>query len=217
MFLLVVVGVLTSTEIAWTKCPPGQHGNDCTSIEHPLDPADMSKGNITSFVRRFYGESPTGNSVWMFAGGPGDTADSFSGAPAFFLSIDPTATIYLMDQRGVGLSSPLNCASPPLYDFNPNNKSIVAGVSKCNDELITAHGTSLSYYSTYYAALDYKATIDAINPEKVAIYALSFGTYALNSYLLVGGRADVLVMDGPGDYDVGCRNVIGSILSRSMQ
>ena len=33
---------------------------------------------------------------------------------------------------------------------------------------------------------------------KISIYALSYGTYALNTYLqLPGARADALVMDGP--------------------
>ena len=37
-----------------------------------------------------------------------------------------------------------------------------------------------------------------VGPDKVAIYALSFGTYALNQYLqLDGARVDVAVMDGP--------------------
>ena len=37
-----------------------------------------------------------------------------------------------------------------------------------------------------------------IDPEVVHLYAQSFGTYAINTYLqLPGARADVVVLDGP--------------------
>ena len=37
-----------------------------------------------------------------------------------------------------------------------------------------------------------------VAPSKVAIYAMSYGTYALNAYLqLDDAQADVVVMDGP--------------------
>ena len=39
--------------------------------------------------------------------------------------------------------------------------------------------------------------IQAINPSLVHIYAQSYGTYALNTYMqLPGARADVIVLDG---------------------
>jgi hypothetical protein len=45
---------------------------------------------------------------------------------------------------------------------------------------------------------DLAGAIEAINPDKVHIYAQSVGTYQLNTYLqLPGSRVDVAVMDGP--------------------
>jgi len=196
MVLLVpqLAAAAATTVVDWGRCPPGQSGNDCASLQLLLDPTDPTKGNVTGFVRRFYsGSTATANSLWMFAGGPGDSAEAFSGGAEYFLSVDPTVTVYLMDQRGVGRSSPVDCSEPPLYPYDAHNATIVAAYDGCNADVAAKYGKVVEYYSTYYAALDYKAAVEAINPDKVAIYALSFGTYALNSYLLVGGRADVLV------------------------
>lgn len=73
----------------------------------------------------------------------------------------------------------------------------VSRYNTCNKEIGIKYAETLQFYSTYNAALDFKAAVEQINPKRVAIYALSYGTFLLNSYLLVGGRADVLVMDGP--------------------
>jgi pimeloyl-ACP methyl ester carboxylesterase len=201
LLLFLAAASSASVEIEWLECPAGQDGTDCASITLPLDPDDATNSEtVSAFVRRFYaGEAATNKSLWMFAGGPGDTAESFAGGAEYFNSYDPTVTVYLMDQRGVGMSSPsVNCANPPLYDFDPNNQTTVGSYSACNAEIAETYGAKLKYFGTYYAAVDYMTVVNMVNADKVAIYALSFGTYALNTYLqLPGARADVVVMDGP--------------------
>jgi hypothetical protein len=95
----------TLASIQWVPCPKDQDGNDCATIPLPLDPDDSTNSaTVSAFVRRFYnGTNATANSIWMFAGGPGDTAESFAGGAQYFVSYDPTVTVYLMDQRGVGM------------------------------------------------------------------------------------------------------------------
>jgi hypothetical protein len=68
-------------EINWGACPAGQDGNECANIPLPMDPDDSNNNaTVSAFVRRFYaGLAPTDKSLWMFAGGPGDTAESFAG------------------------------------------------------------------------------------------------------------------------------------------
>jgi hypothetical protein len=112
--------------IKWGPCPSGQGGSDCGSLELPLDPTGPGKATVTSFVRRFYDTVPTESAVFMFAGGPGDTANSFEGAASYFVANDKTVTVYLVDQRGTGLSSPVNCRNPPLYNFDPTNATVRA-------------------------------------------------------------------------------------------
>ena len=118
--------------IAWFECPEGQGGNECARIPLPLDPDDGSNNHtVSAFVRRFYAEEgPTASSLWMFAGGPGDSAQSFADAAAYFITLDPSVTVYLMDQRGVGMSLPsLTCASPPLYQFGESESGIIRSIT----------------------------------------------------------------------------------------
>jgi hypothetical protein len=110
--------------IKWGPCPSGQGGSDCGSLELPLDPTGPGKATVTSFVRRFYDKVPTESAVFMLAGGPGDTANSFEGAASYFVANDKAVTVYLVDQRGTGLSSPVNCRNPPLYNFDPTNATV---------------------------------------------------------------------------------------------
>ena len=197
---LAHVGLVpTGLAVEWGACPDGQHGSDCAFLQLPLDPSNLNLGNVTGFVRRFYGRSGPGQrAIWMFSGGPGDSSDAFSGGAEYFVQMDPSVTVYLQDQRGVGLSSPVNCDSPPEYLFDPANETTVASYRACNLQIAETFNTSARYFSTYNAALDFKAAIDLVDPDKISIYALSYGTYALNTYLqLPGARADALVMDGP--------------------
>jgi len=53
------------------------------------------------------------------------------GGAKFFVQNDATITVYLMDQRGVGLSSPVSCTDPPGENFDPGNTSLVRATRYC--------------------------------------------------------------------------------------
>ena len=104
----------------------------------------------------------------MFAGGPGDSANSFAGGARYFVDRDPSVTVYLMDQRGVGMSSPNpDCAAPPFYQFDPTNATTVASYAACNAEIAGNFGATLKYYGTYYAAADYRAVMNMVGPARL--------------------------------------------------
>lgn len=139
--MLLTFLILTSVwncraALDWVQCPQGQSGNDCAYLKLPLAPLDPSLGEVTAFIRRFYTLSPTDKAIFMIAGGPGDSAESFSGGASYFISQDPTATVYLIDQRGVGLSSGVTCKPSPAFAFNPNNATIVESYKACNADVI---------------------------------------------------------------------------------
>lgn len=153
---------------------------------------------INSFVRRFYsGPTPTDNSFWAIPGGPGDSTTSFTGFAQVVTSRDPTITFYLVDPRGTGGSSFLSCDNQPGTNWNPYNKTSMQPWISCMQQIMDKYSNVLGYYSNYHAALDIISVVNAVNPAKVAIYGLSCGTYLTNQYLLLGGRVDVLVLDGP--------------------
>lgn len=189
--------------VPWTTCPPtelGGHANECASLPLPLDPTNATSPTITYFVRRYFaGAAATAKSVWMLDGGPGFSAVAFAPIAQYIVNLDPSVTVYIPDQRGVGLSSPVTCASPPTAAwFDPGNATSVASFDACNQDIVRKYGTTAAFYSTYNAAQDLLAAIEAVNPAVVGIYALSYGTFVTNTYLqLPNARADVVVLDGP--------------------
>ena len=81
------------------------------------------------------------------------------------------------------------------FYFNPYNTTEYVN---CNDYVIANFGAVSAFYNTYNAAMDLKETIEIINPPKLGIYALSYGTYFTNTYMqLPGARYDAVILDGP--------------------
>ena len=207
LFILIVLlnSILVIADIQWGECPASQQLpgvtflKECANISFPLNRADPSQGNVTSFVRRSYNSSlPTGDSVWLIQGGPGDTTRGFEYLADILVSSNPLLTVYMVDQRGAGLSSPLVVSHPPAGSFNPYNASLLKEYDSANLEIIARYANTLQYYSTWDGAMDFKGVIDAVAPSTVSIYALSYGTYFTNTYLqLPGARADCVFLDGP--------------------
>jgi len=212
LVLLAVVLVLSQANqvelgdqvIEWGECPPDQDTSSftmtCANVTLPLNYDDPSMGNVTAFVRRFYVEQPTNSSIWMIAGGPGDSTRMLVPACDYFLAMNPTYTCYNQDARGTGLSSFMSCGKngQPVAPFNPYNETVMNQYEDCFTQIITEYGTDLQYYSTYNAAHDLVSVVNLVNPELVHIYAQSYGTYSLNTYLQIpSARADAIVLDGP--------------------
>jgi pimeloyl-ACP methyl ester carboxylesterase len=116
----------------------------------------------------------------------------------FFISSSPSLTIYLLDARGTGLSSPLDCISPPVGAFNPYNSSQLDSYHNCNIDIMARYSTKLQYYTTYDSASDLRDVINLINPTTVSLLGVSYGTYSTNTYMLLpGARYDCVILDGP--------------------
>ena len=162
-------GAVSASVPAWSSCPAGQGGNDCAKFPLPLDRTGTVRGNVSVFVRRFYPSGgPTGKSLWMVSGGPGDSGNDFSSGAGFWAS-ELNLTVYTFDQRGIGLSSAINCASPPGFGFDPYNASFLAAVDACNLEIVAKHGaTNLSFFSTHEAATDLVDIVAAVAPTTAA-------------------------------------------------
>eukprot|EP00048_Salpingoeca_helianthica_P020113 m.4878 g.4878 ORF g.4878 m.4878 type:complete len:578 (-) comp4409_c1_seq1:33-1766(-) len=193
-----------SGDLVWeSPCPPEAFGGstcrDVSRMQRPLDSTNPASPNITFFIRRYYVNTPTSHALWMLDGGPGFSAHAFSPIAAYILNLDASVTVYLADQRGTGLSNYLNCSSPPTANsFDPYNATLVQTFRTCNEETARAYGNISRFFSTHNAAEDYVAAVNAMGSSKVSIYALSYGTYLINTYLqLPNARADAVVLDGP--------------------
>jgi pimeloyl-ACP methyl ester carboxylesterase len=190
--------------IEWGACPDGQiyEGTfgiwDCAFLEFPLDRNDAAKGNVTSFVRRGYMNSPTEVSSWGIAGGPGSSNKPYVPMFDYLIMLNPTMTAYLVDARGTGLSEPLAaCSVLPSY-LDPFNATVMDAQDKCNKEILAIEGSRLAYFTTYDAAMDLQGVIEAVNPDTIGIMGNSYGSFLANTLLnLPGFEADVVLIDGP--------------------
>jgi pimeloyl-ACP methyl ester carboxylesterase len=204
LFLLINASPLMEALqiIQWGKCPSGQMTSsfnmDCANLTFPLNYNNPTMGNVNAFIRRQYVNNPTSSAIWCLAGGPGDSTYGFPPICDYFIGSNSSFTCYSQDARGTGLSSYMSCDEEPVGPFNPYNTTSVKSYENCFQNIIDTYGSDVQYYSTYNAQRDLLGAIQAIDPEVVHIYAQSFGTYAINTYLqLPGARADVVVLDGP--------------------
>jgi pimeloyl-ACP methyl ester carboxylesterase len=192
----------SALDIVWDLCPDDtpEHpsGDDCASVTLPLHPGSPELGDVTSFVRRFYPDSgPTGKSIWMIQGGPGYSSVGF--APIAEYWTQTGNTVYLMDARGVGLSSLLYCdVALQLPPFDTEDPDVIELFKTCHDQLAVKYGSVAQYFDTRHAALDMKSVIDAVNPDTVSIYATSVGAHYANVYMqLPGARVNAVILDSP--------------------
>ena len=198
----------TTANIKWGVCPPEQSAGvapmkiDCANMTFPLSRQNLALGNVTAFVRRVYISIPTNDALFFIAGGPGDSGISLNAAAFGFVSFNNALTGYTFDQRGTGLSSPVKaCNNPtgnPSTAYNPFNPSSVSEFQGCILNLKTNYATTFQYYSTYDAAMDFLGFVQAVNPTTMNLYAMSYGSYFANTYMMLpGARADCIVLDGP--------------------
>lgn len=197
--------------LTWGSCkgagPSAGNARDCAFNSVPLDPSNPLGVQITFFVRRYYTVVPTEKALIMIQGGPGDSTLAFDGAALHFLTLDPSLTVYLADNRGIGGSSPVGCPVVASTFDMPYwfNASFEAQYTACNAEVSTQVGDNAIFYSTHYAALDYIALFEALKltgTSQLALYCLSYGTYFCNMILLhyelqpaLGSPPDAIVLD----------------------
>ncbi|MCU0683849.1 MAG: hypothetical protein MUF34_16685, partial [Polyangiaceae bacterium] len=126
--------------------------------------------------------------VWLLQGGPGGTGAVF--AARFddeqteverIAEAVPDVDIYVIEHRGVGLSTRLTCPRQPGADGPPE------GLEECINALKVSWGPKLPYFSSQAAARDLAAAIDATRAagQKAFVYGVSYGTYWAIQYLKV--------------------------------
>ena len=134
----------------------------------------------------------------MFAGGPGQPGTGMAGsATGWAGAVRADQDIVLIDQRGTGLSNPLNCprraASNPAAAFghvyDPD------WVKACRAELETR--ADLSQYTTINAVEDTEDIRQRLGYEKIALFGVSYGTRMAQAYLRAHpDTVSAVVLDG---------------------
>ncbi|MGZ8481266.1 MAG: alpha/beta hydrolase [Candidatus Limnocylindria bacterium] len=191
-------------------CPESEF--TCITLRVPRDHFAAPGGptfDVTFGLLRATSDEPRGAFVTV-TGGPGTSglavADGYTGA------LDPRIPeeydIVFFDQRGIGLSEPLQCPDAVLdyylTDAAPEDRDEYAReaeafVDACVDES-DIDPEALAYLATRQAVEDLEAFLEWLGADQLQLYGESYGTQFAQQYALAhSDRVAGLFLDGPVD------------------
>ena len=215
--LLAVVPAQAAVKLA--PCPDSPTAG-CGTIVVPAVRSDSAAGTMRISFRRYPALSGQAqHTLLAIEGGPGYPT---VGSAGYYLAmLGParrTTALLLVDQRGTGESSLIDCA--PLQDFPYLPFAPVAlrpyrvAVGRCGAGL----GSLSDAYGTGAAVDDMVAVLDALGIARVDVYGDSYGSFAAQTLALRHpGRVRSLVLDGtyPLDFDPWARDAL-AVLRRAL-
>jgi pimeloyl-ACP methyl ester carboxylesterase len=168
---------ISSGDLHRCHLQPAAPGFRCGELELPLERADRGLGTTTvAFAVRPPSDRPASEGAPIFAveGGPGygSTGTSKAYVSLFGDLLDRHALV-LVDQRGTGLSDPIDC---PRLQTNDAPEWIE--MADCARRL----GLRFDSYRTAAAADDLDSVREALGYDKLALYGDSYGTFLAQSY-----------------------------------
>src|SRR5450755_2003109 len=161
---------ITVGELTLTLCQPDYTGY-CGSINRPIDPKGVVPGKITVgfeyYPRSDLSQARLGT-ILPQEGGPGYSS---TGTRDYYLEIFDALRdrrdILIVDKRGTGLSSPINCPAMQTGSL------ALSAAAACAQQL----GDTAWFYGTDFAANDIVAVLDALGINDVDFYGDSYGTF----------------------------------------
>lgn len=202
-------------KLTWRPCPVAAF--ECAGLRVPLDYAHPEAQDITLAAVRTKATGAGGaariGSLQFNPGGPG--ASAVESLLAFVEDFSPTLRaaydLVAVDPRGVGLSTPVNCATDtPAVTLERGAHITDADVAdieatdEANREVAEAceehAGALLPHVGTVDAARDMDIMRALLGDERLHYLGLSYGTYLGTTYAdLFPSRVGHLVLDGGVD------------------
>ncbi|MEO6363030.1 MAG: alpha/beta hydrolase, partial [Caldimonas sp.] len=169
-----------------------RNGVLCGSVQRPLDPADPGGAKITiryvvvpAMARR---KMP--DPVFLLAGGPGQSAITLAAtAMPLFSRLNNRRDIVFVDQRGTGLSAPLQCqdAEHETLAEQADPERQLRLTLACKEQLLKLpwirNERDLGFFTTAIAVQDLDAVRLAIGAERIDLVGASYGTRVGLEYL----------------------------------
>ena len=194
----------------------------CVTITVPLnhfDPANSETIDVVFGVAPARGERK-GMYVQAAPGGPGGEGISTAWLDSFSPEVKEQYDIVFYDQRGIGLSNPLECKNAYAsyflnflntddsigeegYDTPQEQKAAVQNAKTFVDECVAEIGidsAKLKFYTTDQVAEDIESFRQAIGDEKFMLYGVSYGTTVAQAYARAhSDHLSGLILDGTVD------------------
>ncbi|EQC42618.1 hypothetical protein SDRG_00347 [Saprolegnia diclina VS20] len=156
---------------------------ECLHLQVPMCYPNVCTSNktLSVFLKRIPATRPTtpGKAVWLMQGGPGMSAVSMEVKMArVYKAANGTMSLYTMDYRGAGRSSPL-IATCPEFQGMSDVVDIAGAFANCVQKLKNTYGMAPKVFSVTSAATDLAAIIQSplLAADDVFVYGVSYGTY----------------------------------------
>ena len=158
-----------------------QGGNfECTRIPVPLDRSGQVPGTISLYVDRVRGEAVRRRprtAIFALAGGPGQGASLVTnGFAGDFAAVQRGRDLIVVDQRGAGRSTALNC--PELERGGPAPYHLRS--RRCAARL----GRRRGLYTTRDSVMDLEAVRRRLGYDRITLFGVSYGTKVALAYAL---------------------------------
>ncbi len=156
----------------------------CGEIDVPEDRSkpDGRKIKIFAAVLPANTLSPKEDPLLILAGGPGQAASTLAPFASRLNEVRRTRDVVLIDQRGTGRSSPMDCAAFKPKDEDALETDPVPRARRCADEL-RAQGVDAAQYTTTAWIDDLEAMRDALGYSRWNLWGGSYGTRVAQEYL----------------------------------
>lgn len=191
----------------------------CVSIQVPLNHFDAANSETINVV---FGVRPAsgaryGMYVQAFPGGPGGEGLSSAYLDYFSDSVLEHFDIVFFDQRGIGLSNPLECpvafekdfiryltdvdnVGEEGYDTPEEQQDAIDEARTYIEECVAEIGiepAKLAFFGTDQVAEDIESFREIIGDEKIWLYGVSYGTAVSQTYAYAhADRLAGLILDG---------------------
>jgi pimeloyl-ACP methyl ester carboxylesterase len=170
----------------------------CGALAVPENRAEPRGRKLSIFVAVLPANtlSPKPDPLVLLAGGPGQAASTLGPFALQLGAVRRTRDIVLIDQRGTGRSSPLDC--PALapdehaeFDIDPVPKSLLCAWQ------LAERNVDASQYTTSAWVADLEAVRDALGYRQLNLWGGSYGTRVAQEYLRRHpDRVRTVVLDG---------------------
>ena len=166
----------------------------CARISAPLRPKSAEGETVELFVRKFPAQTGRVGELWMLAGGPGETGQSYYSRLEEFRADFPAYDIFIPDHRGTGRSSRLCAGETPAS---------AAGTALAGEEFgpcfgeIWENADRTTAFSMTNAAHDLDYLMEELGGAgRRYVYGVSYGTgLALRFSQIRTQHVDGLVLD----------------------
>jgi pimeloyl-ACP methyl ester carboxylesterase len=190
----------TGRRIALTECrlPKLAQAAQCGHVDVPENREAEAGHHLSIFVAVLPANtlSPAPDPLVIVAGGPGQAASSLGAFARQLTDVRRTRDIVLVDQRGTGRSSPLDCPAFAPDEHAEFASDPVPKATLCAAQL-AANGVDASQYTTSAFVADLDDVRAALGDARWDLWGGSFGTRVAQEYLRRHpDRVRAMVLDG---------------------